>query len=245
MCGRVWDGRNWFKSIEWYSIIITWENLQFEADELLRSGFASRPDHNCEKWALELMDFCDKHTNMDSTAFWRLERSLYVDRGELDLASRARISEALEECRPIVELFWHRGESFPWRPDEWEDASECDEGSNDEEHHRPLDPQQISDTKRRAHHELTIARANPVRHFEDDGRPMFSIDDLCKEMDCTDRTLRSYARKAGVPGLRRGERFTAAQRLCILQVGADSSDSAIARNCRSLLESINGSETGK
>jgi hypothetical protein len=117
-CGRVWDGRDWFKSSELYNTIILWEDICREADALLNKGQPA--SHDREQWILELMDYCDSHMSMDPTVFWRLDRALDAC-APLSADQRATIESALESCRPIMALVWHRAKSTPSDPMEWRD----------------------------------------------------------------------------------------------------------------------------
>ncbi|MBA3484813.1 MAG: hypothetical protein H0T51_23680 [Pirellulales bacterium] len=122
-CDRVYDGRNWFISLEWYNLIVTWEDFAHEVGAVLLEEPMDGVDEQTEQWAIEVMDFCDRKTRLDASVFWRLWVALVAQRPPMDEEHRDKLHQAVRACDPHVQLFWKRAESFPWRAEEWENAA--------------------------------------------------------------------------------------------------------------------------
>jgi hypothetical protein len=149
-----------------------WWNLSFEADHVLKATKSVRPDTEMESWMLELMDFCDANSNMDALAFYRLAMACYSTT-PLSHQDSQKLVQGMDECRPIMELFWHRANSFPGKAESLTIGDENDGTS--------LGPR-TSIRRGRPRSEAVAQRRNLVRQFAEQGMTPGQIDAKLREL---------------------------------------------------------------
>jgi ssDNA-binding Zn-finger/Zn-ribbon topoisomerase 1 len=118
-CDRVWDGITWFKSTEWYNVVVLYENITTDIDRLVNHG--ERLDPEFGDWVLDLMCECDRLTHQDVSTLWHWGRSVWYWGSAFKQEHVPAVEAAREACEPLIQLIWRYAESKPWRREEWDD----------------------------------------------------------------------------------------------------------------------------
>ncbi len=120
VCDRVWDGRSWFRTMDWYNAIIAWETVNtYVAQSLRRERITSYHGDELEREALDFMAACDTMTHCDVSCVWRLVQAIHQSMKHG--AYEQDIRDARHACEPLHRLAWRYAESFPWLESEWDD----------------------------------------------------------------------------------------------------------------------------